>query len=283
MLTVYRASAGSGKTHLLTGTYLNLLFSEGTLFNNILAVTFTNKATEEMKARIITELNLLYTDTINSDYYKDLSATFSMSEEQVRKKAGAILIEILHDYSNFNVSTIDKFFQQTIRAFTREIGLQSGYQIELDTTSVRIAAIDNMIADLELKKKKNSLNWFIDVGQEKMKSQKDSNPRQELNNRSLEIEKEQYKTNIDKIREFTSEYENIYKFIKEMRSITDDFTDNLAQIAKDALLIIENNGLRCSDFAYGKSSPFNKFIDYNNKIVEYTSKRFIDFSADPKK
>ena len=283
MLTVYRASAGSGKTHLLTGTYLNLLFSEGTLFNNILAVTFTNKATEEMKARIITELNLLYTDTINSDYYKDLSATFSMSEEQVRKKAGAILIEILHDYSNFNVSTIDKFFQQTIRAFTREIGLQSGYQIELDTTSVRIAAIDNMIADLELKENKHILNWLIDFAQEKMESQKDWNPRRELINLSLEIEKEQYKNNSAKIREFTSEYENIYKFIKEMRSITDDFTDNLAQIAKDALLIIENNGLRCSDFAYGKSSPFNKFIDYNNKIVEYPSKRFIDFSADPKK
>ena len=73
MLTVYRASAGSGKTHLLTGTYIKLLFTEATTFRNILAVTFTNKATEEMKHRIITQLHLLATDIHDSDYKNDLN------------------------------------------------------------------------------------------------------------------------------------------------------------------------------------------------------------------
>ena len=170
MLTVYRASAGSGKTHLLTGTYLNLLFTEGTDFTNILAVTFTNKATEEMKARIISELNVLFTDTTSSDYYNDISEKFGLNEQQIRDKAGSILIRILHDYSNFNVSTIDKFFQQTIRAFTREIGLQSGYQIELDTTKVRVAAVDRMISELDMPHNKELLTWLMYFAQVKMES-----------------------------------------------------------------------------------------------------------------
>ena len=68
MLTVYRASAGSGKTHLLTGTYMRMLFQENTTYENILAVTFTNKATDEMKQRIIEQLHLLATDPAASDY-----------------------------------------------------------------------------------------------------------------------------------------------------------------------------------------------------------------------
>ena len=54
-LTVYRASAGSGKTHRLTGEYLRLLFAHPFAYRHILAVTFTNKATDEMKVRIIEE------------------------------------------------------------------------------------------------------------------------------------------------------------------------------------------------------------------------------------
>ena len=79
MLTVYRASAGSGKTHLLTGTYIKMLFTEDNSFRNILAVTFTNKATEEMKHRIITQLHLLATDTEKSDYTNQLKNNFGLS------------------------------------------------------------------------------------------------------------------------------------------------------------------------------------------------------------
>ena len=131
MLTVYRASAGAGKTHRLTGEYLTLLFTEPGAFRRILAVTFTNKATDEMKTRIICELYNLASGE-KSDYIELLKSTYELTENQVRKQASQILIDILHDYSAFNISTIDRFFQQTMRAFTREIGLQGGYGIEMD-------------------------------------------------------------------------------------------------------------------------------------------------------
>ena len=148
MLTVYRASAGSVKTHLLTGFYINLLFSNETGFSNILAVTFTNKATEEMKERIVKDLFTLSSMPENSDYFEKISADYNLSAEEIKQKATKFLIEILHNYSYFNVSTIDHFFQQTTRAFTREIGLQGGYNVELDQNKVLEEAIDALFSNL---------------------------------------------------------------------------------------------------------------------------------------
>ena len=86
MLTIYRASAGAGKTHKLTGEYLKLLFSAPGAYKRILAVTFTNKATEEMKSRILSELYHLASDA-PSDYLAALNETYSLSDQQVRQKA----------------------------------------------------------------------------------------------------------------------------------------------------------------------------------------------------
>ena len=126
MLTIYRASAGTGKTHTLTGDYLRMLFAAPGTYRHILAVTFTNKATEEMKNRILSELYLLASGQ-SSDYTGMLTEAYRLTEQQLRSRARTTLIRILHDYSAFNVSTIDHFFQQTVRAFVRKIGLPGNY------------------------------------------------------------------------------------------------------------------------------------------------------------
>lgn len=124
-LKVVKASAGSGKTHRLTGEYLRLLFTSPTAYKHILAVTFTNKATDEMKSRIVAELAHLALGR-PSDYLDSLIQERKVGEERIREQAKKVLVSILHDYSSFSISTIDKFFQQTMRAFTREIGLGGG-------------------------------------------------------------------------------------------------------------------------------------------------------------
>jgi ATP-dependent exoDNAse (exonuclease V) beta subunit (contains helicase and exonuclease domains) len=167
MLTVYRASAGSGKTYLLTGTYLRLLFSQENTYRNILAVTFTNKATDEMKERIIRQLFILSTTPEQSSYYKSLSEEFNFSAAQIKEKSAKILIDILHDFSNFNISTIDRFFQQMVRALTREIGLQGGYEIELDDEKIRAEAIDNMLDSLDDPNNKELLDWVVSFAKAK--------------------------------------------------------------------------------------------------------------------
>lgn len=124
-----KASAGSGKTFALSNTYIKLLLDseDRYAYRHILAVTFTNKATAEMKARILRDL-------------KDLSAT--------NEKAKRILSDILHDYSAFAVSTIDKFFQQTLKAFSREIGQFASYQVELDKDSLIRESMDRILDGL---------------------------------------------------------------------------------------------------------------------------------------
>ncbi|MGB8492313.1 MAG: UvrD-helicase domain-containing protein, partial [Bacteroidales bacterium] len=143
-LTVYSASAGSGKTHTLTGIYLKSLFRSRFSYRRILAVTFTHKSTAEMKGRILDELNNLATGS-PSEFLAGLTKSTGKPEEAVRREAGEILIAILHDFSRFSVSTIDSFFQKIIRAFARDIGLHSGFDIELDHTAILESAVDRMI------------------------------------------------------------------------------------------------------------------------------------------
>ena len=114
-MNIIKASAGSGKTYRLSHTYIEYLLGsdDPRAYRHILAVTFTNKATAEMKERILRDLNAS----------KD-------------KDARRYLISILHDYGAFGVSTIDRFFQQTLRSFARELGQVSSYQVELDKASL---------------------------------------------------------------------------------------------------------------------------------------------------
>ena len=104
MLTVYRASAGAGKTHKLTGEYLTLLFTGPGAFRRILAVTFTNKATDEMKTRIVDELYNLASGR-KSDYVELLKSAYSLTEIQVRKQAAQILIDIPVSYTHLTLPT----------------------------------------------------------------------------------------------------------------------------------------------------------------------------------
>ena len=124
MIKILKASAGSGKTFALANSYLSLL-TERFAYRHILAVTFTNKATAEMKSRI---LKFLYE-----------------SPDAGRKE---MLRDILHDYSAFAVTTIDKFFQQALKAFAREIGQVADYQIDLDKEALIDEAMDRILDSL---------------------------------------------------------------------------------------------------------------------------------------
>ena len=151
MLKVYKASAGSGKTYNLTKEYLLLLFGsrfeDG--YKHVLAVTFTNKATDEMKERILSELDRLASDPESSPYYSDVvSAGSAKTPEAVRNAAKTIQKSILHDYSRFSVCTIDSFFQRTMRAFAREIGETPSYQVSLSDNDVIAAALDRIYSSL---------------------------------------------------------------------------------------------------------------------------------------
>ena len=279
MLNIYRASAGSGKTFQLTKDYIFLLFQS--LTNNprphrrILAVTFTNKATDEMKSRILQELHLLSSGS-KSEYRADLMKEFKLTENEVNSRAGKILIRILHDYSSFSISTIDKFFQQVVRSFAREIGLSGGYNLELDTDTTLRQAVDNLYSDMSLKENEQLLSWMTDFLKEQIEDGKSWKVDNEIINFGKEIFRENYQHKADEIRDKLHNKEFLKNYRKKLRKIITDFRENVASSAQETLNYLLDNDLRPEYFMRGiMHSTLEKFKkdDYNFGV---TFSKFID-------
>ncbi len=278
-LTVYKASAGSGKTHRLTAVYLSLLFASPFAYKHILAVTFTNKATEEMKSRIIAELSKLASGK-DSDYLTDLMRQYNKSEAAIREDARKRLINILHDYSSFSISTIDRFFQQTMRAFTREIGLGGGYNVELDTSRVLGESIDTMLYDLERSENEQLLDWLIRFSEEKIESGGTWNIRNDIQDLSSEIFKESYKAFSDQIQTDIANKGLLDDYKKMLLAYIRQFEKSSKEIGEKAM----NTMLRCNlqpfDFIRGKTSPFVSFLRWANGEIKAPTASFSKLAND---
>jgi len=228
-LTIYSASAGSGKTFQLARKYLTYLFMSGNNYRKILAVTFTNKATAEMKSRILDQLYNLATG-LKSEYISDLINDTGKTEEKIREGAKDILFSILHDYSRFSVCTIDSFFQKVLRAFTREAGLNSGFNIELDYSSILSAAVDEMIAscvdDRELK------YWLSVYVMSNLEEEKSWNLKEEVMDLAEELFREKFKILSAEERKNLENKEFMLGYIKKMKSISSSFETKMIESGK---------------------------------------------------
>ena len=144
---ILNASAGSGKTYQLAYKYVRDVVEQPGIYRHILAVTFTNKATEEMKSRILKEIHLLASGQPSS-YLDNLCRELSLDAATVRRRAREVRSKILHDYSRFTVLTIDTFFQRILRAFIKELGIDLNYNVEIETASVLTKSADTLIEQI---------------------------------------------------------------------------------------------------------------------------------------
>lgn len=131
-LIIYKSSAGSGKTFTLVQQFLIKVIGHPWLFRRILAITFTNKATEELKTRIIKELDILAHGQKSMHLKVLLEKHPTFSAEKIYENARLVLVKILHDYSSFSISTIDSYFQILARTLSRELLMPLKFNIELD-------------------------------------------------------------------------------------------------------------------------------------------------------
>ncbi|PKQ63140.1 hypothetical protein BZG02_10280 [Labilibaculum filiforme] len=249
-LSIYRASAGSGKTYTLTKEYLNLVFENPLNYKSILAVTFTNKATDEMKSRIVKEIYLLSQSDV-SPYANELKEKHHLNSEELISRAKEILNRMLHDYSRFSVTTIDSFFQKVVRSFTREIGLQMGYNIELDQRRVLNEVADLLFADVD--KDPHLRSWLTDFAESKIREGKNWNFKQEILEVGNEVFKEDFKNFSDKLIEKLSDKKFLSSYRKILKEIKDDFESFFHKIGAETIRILEQHALEITEFAYGKS------------------------------
>ncbi len=132
---VYKASAGSGKTFTLVKEYLLLVLQNPEKYRRILAVTFTNKAANEMKARIIKALAQLANPQHIDDHNVLLQMLVNesgMDEAFIRLQAKKVLSLVVHNYSDFALGTIDAFVHKLVRTFAHDLHLPHQFEVELD-------------------------------------------------------------------------------------------------------------------------------------------------------
>lgn len=230
-LTIYSASAGSGKTYRLTGIYLTSLFTSRYQYRKILAVTFTHKATAEMKSRILDNLHKLAIGD-KSEYLTELIEGTGRNEEWIRAESKIILNSILHDFSRFSVSTIDSFFQKILRAFTREIGLHSGFNIELDHSTILSNAVDELIAsagtDPQLK------DWLTSFAMSNIDDEKSWNLKDSIISLSQELFREKFKMFPAAERAKLEDKNFLLGFVEIMRSVKSEFELKLSDYGRKA-------------------------------------------------
>lgn len=151
MLTIYSASAGSGKTYTLALKYISMALSSAqpTAYAGILAVTFTNKATAEMKDRILAGLwSIAHAGVSDRHFYADVRRATSLDDETLQGRAAATLRAIMHDYDRFRVTTIDAFFQSLLTNLAHELGLTRGFRVELDDKAKVDEAVNRLLLTL---------------------------------------------------------------------------------------------------------------------------------------
>ncbi|MGB3467063.1 MAG: UvrD-helicase domain-containing protein, partial [Cyclobacteriaceae bacterium] len=257
---VYKSSAGSGKTYTLAKEYLKLALKAPYYYRKILAVTFTNKAADEMKERVLTFLNDLAYGEVSA-LSTEYEHYFNITNEELRAKSRQILRNILHDYSAFAISTIDTFFNQVIRAFTREIGLQGGFEIEMDSDNVLKEIIDKMLADLsedsELK------NWLVAFARERLEEGKSYEFREDVKSLAYELFKEQYKALESSLDGLETNKEQLRQLNTDLGAFIREFREKLKHYGIQGLEVIAAEGLTPADFSRGTSGVAGQFVKWS--------------------
>lgn len=248
-IQIYKASAGSGKTYTLVYEYIKYMFAmlsiEGikngeynkplNFHRRILAVTFTNKSTAEMKERIVSALYDMIQGK-KEDYVKKLRKDMSsvlkdVEDDVIARITERFLIDILQDYTMFRVSTIDGFFQQIVRSFARELNLNNQYSVELDTDIILEMAVDGMLASLG-KDNSQLLAWLTEFATDKVDFEGTAwNPRFKILSLAKMLTKESYMLQKDK---FGFDLKQLREYRDNLREIIRKFDADLKMVCDEA-------------------------------------------------
>jgi ATP-dependent helicase/nuclease subunit A len=272
---IYKSSAGSGKTYTLVKEYLKLAFKSANEYRHILAVTFTNKAAEEMKSRIINSLIAL---SQGSDKVFEQQLIDEGVNGDIRYKASELLQNILHKYSYFSVTTIDSFFHKIIRAFAKELALPLGYKIELDSDLV----LDKITEELldEIGAHKGITKYIEDFVFYTMDDNKGWKIDRKIKDLGKELFRESYWIKKENGSSLADSREKIQSFIGTLIAMIREFEDNMIKPAEDARRIISEYSLEETDFKRGTFSYFTRLLNpenYPDKIEPtITSRRVLE-------
>lgn len=269
-LSIYKASAGSGKTYTLTLEYLRLLFRADIKFYNILAVTFTNKATNEMRDRILAALYGLSVQNSKYDGYVEVLQK-DFPNEDIQKRATNLLDNILNNYGMLKINTIDTFFQSIIKSFTYEMNLASGYNVELDFNYILSNAVAQLINDYQTNPdNKETYKWikkFIDSRtddgkQWDIQSELESFATKGIDDYFLSMDNDE----IEQLSDFKA-FDNYSDSLKKLITQTES---RVTELSEQIAATVAKHGYSPDDFSYGKTSAISSLV----KLAKDESKKY---------
>lgn len=276
---VFNASAGAGKTFTLVKEYLKLCLkspNNSDFYKNILAITFTNKAASEMKERILSGLqdfcHIKSSGKGSIGMFDMLCEELQVSPEELQRRSAKVIEAILHDYSNFSISTIDKFTHKIIRTFAHDLKLPVNFELETDSDKLLEEAVDLLISRAGTDKKLTDLlvrftesktnedkSWHIEFDLLKT-------ARLLLDEKSHLALKELQKTDID----------DFIKLKKYIKNYSNRFCEEISSIATEALEEIKGHSIDKKSFLRGT------FPNYLEKLKNASQiKKYSDYKATP--
>lgn len=288
-LTVYKASAGSGKTFTLAAEYIKLLVSDPQNYRYTLAVTFTNKATQEMKQRILSKLYGIANSLPDADdYYNKVKEAFpQFSERAVRMRAGDALAMLVHDYNYFRVETIDSFFQRILRNLARELGLTANLQVSLNDSEVESRAVDNIVENID-SENDPLLSWIMDFVQERMDDDKSWNVIGQIKDFGRNIFSDFYKDHQAELRAIMDDAEFFKRYTSALRAIKAKADKEMKAFAESYDSIARHAGITDSCYTHGRSNVPGYFANlasgnYTGETVKMPNSYVLNGLADPAK
>jgi ATP-dependent exoDNAse (exonuclease V) beta subunit len=274
--TIYRSSAGSGKTRTLAKEYLKLaLRNRANYFRHILAVTFANKATQEMKDRILDYLDTFTRDTQDA-LAIELQHELHLDAPTFQQYCAELRSEILHHYDQFGISTIDAFFQKVIRSFTREAGLMGDYRLEIDQNMVMEEVIENLFD--ELGSNRELTKWVVQFAKENLENDQGWDTRKSLLDFSKEIFREEFRVIESEIRKNTGDPKFFSAIQQELIKVTRGFQSRVAEHANHILQTLRDNDWKATDLKYSGAGLLKHLQGYSAKLkiqkMEFPEGRF---------
>lgn len=249
-LTVYKASAGSGKTFTLASEYITLVVKNPQDYKKILAVTFTNKATQEMKTRILSQLyGIAHKLPDSQAYYEQVLRKTGFPELTIRENAAEALSLLTHHYNEFRVQTIDAFFQSVLRNLARELNLTANLRIDLNDEQVEAQAVDELINSLE--EGEEVLTWIRDYIDKNIEDDKGWNVIGQIKDFGKNIFKDFYKDHKAELDSRFREESFFDDFITDLRKIRKESPKKVKEQAGKLLQKISDAGVDIGYFVKG--------------------------------
>ena len=274
--SIYDASAGSGKTYTLVKEYLKIILvsKKPDAYRNILAITFTNKAVHEMKSRVLESLSQFSKENPSEkalQLMQDISSDTGLSLNAITEKAKSIIKNLIHNYAAFDISTIDKFTHKVIRAFAHDLNLPITFEVSLDTEILLTEAVDAIIAEAGNDEELTKL--LVDFTMEKTDDDKSWDISREIMETGKLILNE---NNREEITHFDKKKITDFIVIKnKLTELTRELETACVDLANEALLLIENNGIDTNSFSYG---TFPKHLNFfREKDSRANNHRFREF------